>query len=282
MTETNWRGLPVAEMRGLHPFHSGLSTCSQAVRMALHEKELSWEGHSLDMRANEHLVPEYTAINPNAVVPTLVHDGKIIVETWNILAYLDELAPKPTLFFSDPDTANAISLWHDRWVIFKSQSKMMSFEFLFRDAGKRKPEHLAAYVASHPNSEYVAFQQAFHSDSGFPREQVTQAVAIAQKGFSDLDKQLSTRPYIAGKEMSVVDLLWLPKVHRLEWMHFPLDQFPAVAEWHQRMLIRESAQTGIVAHEPKHIRQFLSKYSLQRNQDGTGVSFYLQSEPELT
>ena len=39
----------------------------------------------------DHLKPEYLELNPNGVVPTLVHDGKVIIDSSVILEYLDEV-----------------------------------------------------------------------------------------------------------------------------------------------------------------------------------------------
>ena len=41
--------------------------------------------------------PAYMKINPNAVVPTLVHDGQPIIESSVILYYLEEVFPERPL-----------------------------------------------------------------------------------------------------------------------------------------------------------------------------------------
>ena len=55
-------------------YHNDMSVCAQKVRMALAEKQLPWESHHLDLRAGDQQKPEYVKLNPNAVVPTLVHN----------------------------------------------------------------------------------------------------------------------------------------------------------------------------------------------------------------
>ncbi|RZJ39514.1 MAG: glutathione S-transferase family protein, partial [Brevundimonas sp.] len=56
-------------MSGLHLFHSGPSSCSQRVRLALAEKELAWVSHLVDLGVGEQLRPGYLAINPYGLVP---------------------------------------------------------------------------------------------------------------------------------------------------------------------------------------------------------------------
>ncbi len=74
------------------------STCSQKVRICLHEKGLAFEDIKLDLgKAKDQLKPEYLKLNPNGVVPTLVDDDDIIIDSSVICEYLDEKYPSPKL-----------------------------------------------------------------------------------------------------------------------------------------------------------------------------------------
>ena len=74
------------------------STCSQKVRICLHEKGLPFEDIRLDLgKAKDQLKPEYLKLNPNGVVPTLVDDGNVIIDSSVICEYLDEKYPAPKL-----------------------------------------------------------------------------------------------------------------------------------------------------------------------------------------
>ena len=43
--------------------------------MALEEKGVPWTSRYIDLFKFDQMKPEYLAINPKGVVPTLVHDG---------------------------------------------------------------------------------------------------------------------------------------------------------------------------------------------------------------
>ena len=60
-------------------YHNAMSSCAAKVRMALSEKNLEWDGIHLDLRAGDTHKPDYVKLNPNKVVPTLDHDGAIII-----------------------------------------------------------------------------------------------------------------------------------------------------------------------------------------------------------
>src|SRR6266436_3217653 len=81
--------------------HGWRSSASRRVRLCLEEKRLSYDGHVVDMARLEHHSPEYLKINPNGVIPTLIHDGRPLHESGTICEYLDETFADPPL---RPDT----------------------------------------------------------------------------------------------------------------------------------------------------------------------------------
>ena len=60
-------------------------------------KKLLWQSHVIDLAKMEHATPEYQSINPNGLVPTLIHDGRTYIESIDIIQYLDGLAAMPPL-----------------------------------------------------------------------------------------------------------------------------------------------------------------------------------------
>ena len=95
----------------LELFHNDMSTCSQKVRLALAEKELDWKGHYLNLRAGDQQKPDYIKLNPNAVVPTLLDDGKVLIESTVINEYLDDAYPEHPLRPEDAYEGVRMRLW---------------------------------------------------------------------------------------------------------------------------------------------------------------------------
>lgn len=92
-------------------YHNDMSVCAQKVRLALAEKKLSWEGHHLNLRAADQQKPEYLKLNPNAVVPALVDNGTVIIESTVINEYLDDAYPEPRLKPADAAGRARMRLW---------------------------------------------------------------------------------------------------------------------------------------------------------------------------
>src|SRR6201998_1311279 len=79
-------------------YNAPQSTCSQRVRFVLNAKTIPFAEEKLDLLAGDQLKPDYLAINPNGVVPTLDHDGAIVIDSSVIIEYLDETMPEAANF----------------------------------------------------------------------------------------------------------------------------------------------------------------------------------------
>src|SRR6185436_5942640 len=86
----------------LELYHSGLTTCSKQVRHCLHEKGLKYESRYVELWRYENLSPAYLKLNPNGVVPTLVHDGVPVINSFCINEYIEDVFPDPPLRPADP------------------------------------------------------------------------------------------------------------------------------------------------------------------------------------
>jgi glutathione S-transferase len=89
----------------------GNSVCCQKVRITLRAKGLDWDAVRVDLFKTEQYSPEYLKLNPRGVVPTLVHDGKPVIESTLICEYLDETFPQPQLIPADPWLQSRMRLW---------------------------------------------------------------------------------------------------------------------------------------------------------------------------
>ena len=87
----------VESCKGMHLYRGDISNCSMRVRMTQTEKGLDWTRHHLDLRKKENTAEDCFGINPNGLVPTLVHDGVVHIESNDIIDYLDRTFPEPPL-----------------------------------------------------------------------------------------------------------------------------------------------------------------------------------------
>lgn len=81
-------------------FRSGTS---HRLRIALNLKGLQYEYAPVDLRSEQHLQREFKALNPQGLVPVLVHDGKLLTQSPAIIEWLEERYPTPALLPAGPD-----------------------------------------------------------------------------------------------------------------------------------------------------------------------------------
>ncbi|MDA8815560.1 glutathione S-transferase N-terminal domain-containing protein, partial [Luminiphilus sp.] len=87
----------VLKWRGVHLIHFQGSACSQKTRIFLNLKGIDWAPRPLNLATQENFKPWFLGINPRGLVPVLVHDGVVHIESNDILQYLDESFPEPNL-----------------------------------------------------------------------------------------------------------------------------------------------------------------------------------------
>ena len=83
----------VLEWKGVHVLHFMGSSCSQKLRVFLNLKGIPWESHHIDLPGNENFRPWFLGINPRGLVPVLVHDGAVHIESNDIITYLEQRFP---------------------------------------------------------------------------------------------------------------------------------------------------------------------------------------------
>lgn len=81
-------------------FRSGTS---HRLRIALNLKGLSYDYVAVDLRNEEHLGAAFKAINPQGLVPALVVDDLVLVQSPAIIEWLEERYPTPALLPADPE-----------------------------------------------------------------------------------------------------------------------------------------------------------------------------------
>lgn len=229
-------------------YHNDMSVCSAKVRMALAEKGLEWESEHLDLRAGDAQRPDYVALNPNQVVPTLVHGERVIVESTVICEYLDDVSPDPPLRGPDPYARARMRLWTKQLDEGAHAAiGMLSLCVAFREQHlDRDPDELKRYLAAMVDAarrERIAQALEFAMDApGY-----APALARWERIVTEMDAALARGPWLAGEACTLADVAYAPYLARLE--HLGLDDVvrarPRVTEWWSRLAARPAFQEGV-------------------------------------
>jgi glutathione S-transferase len=198
----------------------GNSVCCQKVRITLTAKGLEWDSIKVDLFRSEQYDPRYLALNPKGVVPTLVHDGRPVIESTLICEYLDDIFPDPPLVPADPWQRTRMRLW----------SKMVdeglhegvteiSFSAMFRERMRMMPEDLRE--ARFRNIGDPRRRDRFKStyELGVHSPFVLHGVAAYERAFKLLEEMLAAGgPWILGPRATLADINLMPYAARLDYL----------------------------------------------------------------
>ena len=226
----------------LELYHSVNSVCAQKVRVVLAEKGLEYREHLMTLRGDQ-FDPQYMKLNPNAVVPTLVHDGRTVIESSVILYYLDEAFPAPPLMPRDPHERASVRLFNklvDEYV--HNSCTILTFATAFRPwfAGL-SGEQIEARLAKAPSKKRTEYKRdvALHGlESKFVREALENHLKLLQW----MDEALARGAWLAGSAFSLADAAVIPYILRLDLLHLARlwEKRPQIASWYARMRERAS------------------------------------------
>ena len=216
-------------------YNAPQSTCSQRVSFALHAKGETFEEHKLDLFSGDQLKPDYLAINPNGVVPSLIEDGQAIIDSAVILEYLEDtrgdVAPmRPT----DPVRA-------------AEMRAMMRFIDEVPTPAIRVPSYNLAFLPHFQAMTEEEFEALCDSKplrreflkkmgrTGFPQADMDEAMGRLRRGVERMAGWLrsSGGPWVMGADLSLADLSIMPVIVRMDDINLGhvWDDLPEIPAW---------------------------------------------------
>jgi glutathione S-transferase len=225
----------------LELYHALTSTCSQKVRIVLFEKNLQWVDRSVNLAANEHLTPAYLALNPNGVVPTLVHDGHAIVDSSVICEYLDEVFPTPSLTPADPVRRAEMRAW----MRFLEEVPTAAIRVpSFHMALARRFESLDADGFQTKVADIRPLRKHFYrrmGTEGFKQQEVEESLDELERTMERMETALAKGPWLMGADFTLADVVVMPSIDRLADLGLAKmweEGYPRVGDWYARLLAR--------------------------------------------
>ena len=194
-------------------------------RMFLAEKGIDVPMVEVDIVAGDNFKPDYLAINPRGVVPTLVlDDGTVIDESIAICRYFEELHPEPNLMGRDAKEKAQIESWQ-RHMEFDG---LFSIALVFRNviprfAGRAQPGTIGRSA------------QLPHL--------VERGTLMTKRFMASLEQRLADHDFIAGDRFTIADITGFCALEMAKWVKlFPGEDHPNILRWHGQIAQRSSTQ----------------------------------------
>jgi glutathione S-transferase len=150
--------------------------------------------------------PEYLALNPNGLVPTVIEDGFVLWESNAIVRYLCAKHAKGTLYPSDPKM-NADA---DRWMDWQQTTLAPPMGILFRGLLKSPPDAM-------------------------PTSDLDGAMQKAIPMWRILETQLSRHAFVAGDTLTMADIALGNAVHRRFSLPRQRPDLPQLDRWYAKL-----------------------------------------------
>ena len=222
----------VLEWKGVHLFHFPGSSCSQKTRIFLNLKDIAWESHIIDLSEQEQFSPWYLGINPRGLVPTLVLNGVVHIESNDIIQLLDRAFPEKRLIPDGFEDQVSELLRHEDDLHLDLRT--LSFRFT-KPAGKapKSAEDLKNYRAGgsgtvegrkdlNKEHEIEFWEKVLYE--GITDEAVRISAERFHEALTEQDEKLAVNRFLLGASLSVLDIAWFVYVNRLVRCGYPLEK----------------------------------------------------------
>ncbi|MBL4720733.1 MAG: glutathione S-transferase family protein [Alphaproteobacteria bacterium] len=259
LTESDIQTREILDYRGLHLFHYSMSSCSQKLRAFLNVKGVDWEPHVIDLSKQEQNDPWFLGVNPRGLVPVLVDDGAVHIESNDIIAYLERKFPDPVLIPRDQQAA--ITTLLAREDDLHLDLRLLSFRFVHgRNGSPKSPEVIARYQSggsgtvggepdTHKHRELAFYAQL--ARDGITDAAVQSAAAKFHAAFADFEQRLGAQAYLIGPDLTIVDIAWYVYAKRLTLAGYPFDRLhPKFAAWFSRLDAQSALNAAVETPAP--------------------------------
>lgn len=227
-----------------------MSPCAQKVRIVLAEKQLGWGVRHVDLARKENLRPEYLKLNPLGVVPTLVHDGKPVIESNIICEFVDDLYPTPSLRPKDPHAIASMRFWMKQ-VDGKLHPACgaLQWPLIMRPAMMELDEAVRRALLDQVPEKPRRDRQKRLVELGLDAPDVVDAVQTYRKMILDMETVLQNHEWIVGDSFSLADVCLAPYFQTLlqfGWIGM-YDDCSRVKDWFARCRGRASYEHAVAS-----------------------------------
>lgn len=230
-------------------YHSAASVCSIKVRVGLAEIGLKFDSKTLDLSKGDQHKPEYLALNPNGVIPTLVDGDLVLGESSLIVEYLDRNYNKSRMMPEERVAQAHAREWLLRTLGIHAAINTLTFSTEARDkimANKSRAE-IDALVAKMPDP-VARLKRSDLFKNGLASPYVQQAMSTLRRTFFDIEAAIGDGHWITGPEHGIADVALVSYIDRLDLFGYGglwVKSAPKVGEWLVRMQARPSYAEAI-------------------------------------
>ena len=220
------------------------SPCARRVRAVLLEKGLDWTTRLVDLTRMEQKRPEYLALNPNGVVPTLVHGDRVLYESNVITEYLDDVFPDPPLYPRDAWARARAKMWQAFELAMAKEFRPLMYARVIGPYDRLRPrdEVLADARRSTDDPAHLDWVRRVYDGEVVSDAEAQHFESLLVQRLDRVEAALLGRDWLVGTRFSIADLSVAPRVQMYPMVQVPLGPaaHPRVCDWLARLAARPS------------------------------------------
>ncbi len=192
------------------------SPFTEKVRRALNYKAIPFEVHEVD-RARV-AGGEYADVSVSGKFPAIRHGDTVVLDSTDILAYLDSAFPERPLIPADAREraqAHIVEDWADESLYFYEMTLRLSWEHNLDAALDEFAEGFPAVPRDQLRQMILDAVGALTRAQGLGRKPVEKVIADVDRHFEALDTLLDAGPWLVGSSLSSADISVIGQVNSL-------------------------------------------------------------------
>src|SRR5262249_52786628 len=189
------------------------SPCARRVRAVLLEKGLQWTTRVVDLTRMEQKRPEYLALNPNGVVPTLVHDERVLYESNVITEYLDDAFPDPPLYPRDAWERAQAKMWQAFELAMAKDLRPLMYPPLTGPYGRLRPRDdvLADARRSTSDPAHLDWVRRVYDGDVVSEDEARHLESLLVQRLDRLESALDGHDWLVADRYTIADLSVAPR-----------------------------------------------------------------------
>ena len=198
-------------------YHASHSTCSQKVRLVLHEKDAKFDEVRIDLGKKEQLKPDYLSSIRTASFRHLSMTACRSSNSSVICEYLDDKYPQNPLVPSDIIERARMRAWtHYIEEVAVGAIRVPSFNraFLYRFEGQDQKQFEAQEINPRPVRKELF--QRMGSPKGFSKQEIDKSLGELSETCRRMDEAIAKKgPWLMGEQFTLADVLVMPSIDRM-------------------------------------------------------------------
>ena len=269
----------VLQWKGIHLLNYQFSACSMKTRIYLNLKNIPFKSHQINLSAGENFSQWFQGINPRSLVPVLIHDGDVHIESNDILQYLEGCFENNPLIPADKKmkVSELLSFEDNLHIDIRNITFRFMVPKLLNKGKKAKPKSNDKATLNGEADPLDDANRNFwkeYEEFGIKDEDVTESLSKMNSALKNIDSILNGNEYILGSNLSVIDIAWFIYVTRIQHANYPLqERHPNVYEWYKRLYKNKKFKDEVQI--PLIMKLVINLYALFLKIKGRGITNFL-------